>query len=216
MTSKMTVRHLLLGKREIGGITATITSGATLELAGSVSALGTGSGSREHVANNSLGAAGQPAGLVVSATNQVVGGIDGSGRIQFNPGSDLRADHIIQGALVVGGAAGTPGMVTIDATSDANRNPLGQSRGFVLAGSLRSSGPSGAGKTSCANLSGGGSTELETPSLGNSNSGSNLLSIPGTVHDGAVARRHHGLGWPGDRDSAPCSRQRPLERSWSR
>jgi hypothetical protein len=48
-------------------------------------------------------------------------------------------NHIIQNALIIGGTAGSPGLVTIDA-SDANGNPLGQSNGFALAGSLAPSG----------------------------------------------------------------------------
>jgi hypothetical protein len=40
-----------------------------------------------------------------------------------NAGSDLTASHIIQSALVIGGTAKNPGLVTIDA-SDADGNPL--------------------------------------------------------------------------------------------
>ena len=76
------------------GVTATVASGATLELAGSVSALGTAGGNRVHIVNNSTAS-----GLVVSGTNQVVGAIDGSGNTQVNAGSDLTANHIIQNAL---------------------------------------------------------------------------------------------------------------------
>ena len=118
------------------GVTATVAAGATLELAGSVSALGTTSGNRVHVVNDSTAA-----GIVVSGTSQVVGNIDGSGNTQVNAGSDLTANHIIQNALVIGGAAGNPALVTI-ATSDADGNPLGltsaQSNGGVLADLIRS------------------------------------------------------------------------------
>jgi hypothetical protein len=38
-------------------------------------------------------------------------------------GGDLTANHIIQGALAIGGTAKNPGLVTIDA-SDASGNPL--------------------------------------------------------------------------------------------
>ena len=105
------------------GVTATVAVGATLELAGSVSALGTTGGNRVHVVNDSTAA-----GVVVSGTNQVVGGIDGSGVTQVNAGSDLTADHIVQGALAIGGAAGNPALVTI-AASDADGNPLDAARG---------------------------------------------------------------------------------------
>jgi autotransporter-associated beta strand protein len=120
------------------GVTATVASGATLELAGSVSALGTAAGNRARVFNNSLGAAGHPAGLVISGMNQVVGGIDGSGSTQVNAGSNLTADHIIQGAFVIGGTAGNPALVTIDA-SNANGLPLAE--GQLLAGVLESNAP---------------------------------------------------------------------------
>ena len=80
-----------------------IGSGATLELAGSVSALSSGA-SRVNIVNNSSAAA----GLLVSGTHQRVGNIDGSGTTQVNAGSDLTANHIIQNALVIGGAAGSP------------------------------------------------------------------------------------------------------------
>jgi fibronectin-binding autotransporter adhesin len=120
------------------GVTATVASGATLELAGSVSALGTAAGNRAHIVNNSFGAAGQPAGLVITGMNQVVGGIDGSGSTQANAGSNLTADHITQSALVIGGTAGNPALVTIDA-SNANGLPLAD--GQLLAGVLESNGP---------------------------------------------------------------------------
>jgi autotransporter-associated beta strand protein len=100
------------------GVMATVASGTTLELAGSVSALGTAGGNRAHIVNNSTSA-----GVVVSGTHQVVGGIDGAGDIQINAGSDLTANHIIQNALTIGGTAGSPGLVTVDA-SDPSGNPL--------------------------------------------------------------------------------------------
>ena len=150
------------------GVTATVASGATLELAGSVSALGTAVGNREHIVNNSLGDVGAAAGLVVSGTNQVVGSIDGSGTTQVNAGSDLTANHIIQSALVIGGAAGSPGLVTINA-SGASGNPLGVPSGFVVARSLTPSGPFGAGESSFASVSSvGDGVDVAAVSLGNS------------------------------------------------
>ena len=78
-----------------------------------------------HVVNDSTAA-----GIVVSGTNQVVGNIDGSGTTQVNAGSDLTANHIIQTALVIGGTAGNPALVTI-AASDAGGAPLGLILGRV-------------------------------------------------------------------------------------
>jgi autotransporter-associated beta strand protein len=107
------------GAAAIGtGVTATVASGGTLELAGSVSALSSGS-NRVDIINNSSWA-----GLFVSGTHQQVGTVDGSGTTQVNAGSDLTANHIIQSALVIAGTAGSHGLVTIDA-SDSSGNPLG-------------------------------------------------------------------------------------------
>jgi hypothetical protein len=164
------------GAATIGtGVTANVAAGAALELAGSVSALSSTASpaSRIHIVNNSPAAVG---GLIVSGTNQRVGGIDGTGDAQINAGSDLTANHIVEGALVIGGTAGSPALVTIDG-SDASGNPLGQSSGFALADSLTPSSPFGAGGISSANLSSGG-IELAAPSLGNSVGGSNPSSVP--------------------------------------
>jgi autotransporter-associated beta strand protein len=110
------------------GVVATVASGATLELAGTVSALGSAGGNRTQVVNNS-----SAPGLLVSGSHQVVGAIDGSGTTQINAGSDLTADHIIQSALVIGGTASSPGVVTIDA-SDASGNPLAGAPSMLLGG----------------------------------------------------------------------------------
>jgi autotransporter-associated beta strand protein len=118
--------------------TATVTAGATLELAGLVSDLGRAGGNRVHVVNNSAAP-----GVLVSGKNQVVGAIDGPGSVQINAGSDLTANHIIQTAIVIGGTSSTNrGLVTIDA-SDASGNPLDQSRGAEFAGSLAPPFPDG-------------------------------------------------------------------------
>jgi fibronectin-binding autotransporter adhesin len=117
---------LTSGSPTIGaGATASVASGATLELAGSVSALSSGS-NRVNVNNGS-----SAPGLLVSGTHQQVGNIDGSGTTQVNAGSDLTANHIIQSALAIGGGIGSSGTVTIDA-SDALGNPLDSARGGPL------------------------------------------------------------------------------------
>ncbi|HEV3417120.1 MAG TPA: PEP-CTERM sorting domain-containing protein, partial [Pirellulales bacterium] len=138
------------GTATIGaGVTATVNSGATLELAGSVSALSAGA-NRVSIINNSQVAGG---GLLVSGTNQQVGNIDGSGNVTVNAGANLTANHIVQNALLIGGAAGNPANVTIDA-SDASGNPLDTARGgpltmassgFIIADSLAQCAPFGAG-----------------------------------------------------------------------
>ena len=69
------------------------------------------------------------------------------GTTQVNAGSDLTADHIIQSALVIGGAAMNNASVTIDA-SDASGNPLGEVLSSGIAGSLASEdGSSNSGMT---------------------------------------------------------------------
>ena len=109
------------GTAAIGtAVTATIASGGTLELAGTVSALSSGP-NRVNITNNS-----SSPGILVSGTNQQVGNIDGGGTTQVNAGSDLAANHIVQSALIIGGTTANPGLVSIDA-SDASGNPLGQS-----------------------------------------------------------------------------------------
>jgi hypothetical protein len=140
------------------GVTATVNRGATLELAGSVSALSAGA-NRVTITNNGQVAGG---GLLVSGTNQQVGNIDGSGNVTINSGASLTANHIVQNALVIGGAAGNPATVTIDA-SDASGNPLDAVRGgplgepssgFAPANSLAPSTPLGSETALPADLSG--------------------------------------------------------------
>ena len=105
--------------------------------------------------------------------------IVGSGKVQVNAGSDLTANHIVQSALVIGGTAGSPGLVTIDA-SDASGNPLGQPSGLALAASLVHSGPFGEVVNSSASLSSiaAGSTDLAVPAAGNSVGIGNASQVP--------------------------------------
>jgi hypothetical protein len=77
---------------------------------------------RANILNNSSASA----GLLVSGTNQQVGFIDGLGITQVNAGSDITVNHIIQSALMIGGAMGNSAIVTI-AASDSSGNPLGES-----------------------------------------------------------------------------------------
>ena len=166
---------LTSGSPTIGtGVQATVNGSATLELAGSVSALSSAS-NRVNIVNNSSAAA----GLLVSGTHQKVGNIDGSGNTQVNAGSDLTANHIIQSALIIGGTLGSPGLVTIDA-SDASGNPLIQTSEFALAGSLTPNSAVGAGDTSFANLGrlAAGDTDLLSLVAGNSAVSGNSFSIP--------------------------------------
>jgi Glycoside hydrolase family 44/PEP-CTERM motif len=120
-----TVRfNVTTGTASVGaGAMATVASGATLELAGAVSALSShaSAASRVAIANNSQQAAGGK--LLVSGQNQQVGGINGMGDTVVNSGASLTADHIVQNALVIGGAAGNPAMVII-APSNSDGSPM--------------------------------------------------------------------------------------------
>ncbi len=120
------------------GATATVSSTATLELAGSTSALSSGA-RRENIVTNIVTSGQAFIGLLVSGTQQQVGNIDGSGITQINAGGALTANHIIQSSLIINGTSSNRGLVTIDA-SDNLGNPLAQASsggsGSALAGPL--------------------------------------------------------------------------------
>lgn len=122
------------------GSSVTVATGATLELAGSASALSDGTSPNSvNVVNNSNAAVG---GLLATGTNQKVGGIDGTGTTTVAASSDLTANHIVQSALVIGGDATHPATFAI-AASGSDGSPLGQASGLAVAGSLGSSAPLG-------------------------------------------------------------------------
>ncbi len=132
-----TLRVSAAGTPSVGtGVTATVASGATLELAGLVSALAdptaTNPPHRVDVANAGT--------LQVDASAvQTVGGIDPSssvsGSVTILDGGNLTANHINQSSLVIGN-----GSVFTLAPSDPNGNPMAGvgsvGGGLVLAGSL--------------------------------------------------------------------------------
>jgi hypothetical protein len=89
-----------------------VSSSATLQLAGSVSALAAGS-NLVNVSNDSQAAAG---GVLVTAVNQQVGSISGAGSTVVAAGGNLTATSIVQSALVIGGSPGNPGTLTIQAS----------------------------------------------------------------------------------------------------
>ncbi len=153
------------------GVSVAVNAGGTLELAGSVSALSSGS-NRVNIVNSSIAP-----GVLISGSNQIVGNIEGSGTTQVNAGSDLTANHIVQNALVIGGTAGSPALVTIDA-SDASGNPLGQPSEFALAGSVTPNDPSGVGGIGSAKLSSGDNIDLAALSTENLAAGGNLSAVP--------------------------------------
>ncbi len=164
------------------GATATVTSGATLELAGTASALSDGTSVHAvNVVNNSAASAG---GLLASSpTTQIVGAITGSGNTVVGASAGLTANSIIQNSLTIGSG----GTFTL-APSDANGNPMvsvaaalgeqGSSNdGLVLAGSLTPSSSFPAGSGSLLGGSAEGSSAL-APSLGGGIAGSGVSAVP--------------------------------------
>ncbi len=153
------------------GVVATVSDSAVLELAGTVSALDPlVVKGRADVMNNSNAAA----GLLVTGQNQQVGGINGSGTTQVNADAQLTADHIVQSALVIGGSAGHPALVTIDA-SDATGNPL------ASVTSLSPSGTSASiGSFSSSSTSGVSMPTLGSGTLGSGTTGINAVGSAGT------------------------------------
>ena len=174
-----TLRYSNSGAATIGtGVSATVASDGTLELAGSFSALSSGL-HRANISNSS-----SSPGLLVSGTHQQFGNVDGSGTTRVNAGSDLTANHIVQSALVIGGTLSTHGLVTI-APSDASGNPLGQAGAgdWGLGTGTQSDGPpdqpSGLDSNGLFSLDGStGVGEISSADLGNSTI--DTLSPPST------------------------------------
>jgi hypothetical protein len=152
------------------GVIASTSGSATLELAGSVSSLGTAvAGHRATIQNDSSA----PAGLLVTGTNQQVGPVDGAGNTQVNAGASLTADHIIQSALAIDGDATHPALVTIAASNPSGNllsatGPLTESDTIsVIAQSLVGSPapPAGSSFASSRNPPAGESTVPEPSAL---------------------------------------------------
>jgi hypothetical protein len=175
------------GMLRFNGATATnISTGSTLAINGTavVQLAGNSSptsfaGAVVSVVNNSTASA----GVVVSGARQRVGTVDGTGSVRVEVGGDLTANHIIQGALIIGGTMANPAFVTIDA-SDASGNPLSDdAQGLVLANSLATAAPfvadsiAIAGFTAETSLSGNGVT-VSAPAPNGLSSGSNRTTIP--------------------------------------
>jgi fibronectin-binding autotransporter adhesin len=169
--------NLAAGPAKVGSATSvSVNNAAVLELAGATSALSHGTAAHSaNIANNSTAAA----GVHVTGTNQKVGDIDGAGTTQVDSGSDLTANHIIQGALVIGGDATHPALATIDA-SDATGNPLSASLASLFGeqNSLALSGGLGARGINSVSLSRSSITDLASVSGGILSDGANLSSVP--------------------------------------
>ena len=72
------------------------------------------------------------------ATMRIVNGLDDAGTVTVNSGSNVTVDHVNEGALVIGGTADSPAVVTI-AASDASGNPLAGSAGAATAAAIGAS-----------------------------------------------------------------------------
>ncbi len=174
--------NMTSGASTIGtGVLATVTGSATLDLAGSVSALSSTSSpaARVNVSNNSSASA----GLLVEGTNQQVGAIDGTGTTRVNAGSDLTANHIVQGALVIAGTSTSPATVTI-AASDASGNSLvaatASSSGALIAGTTSPSSFVPSSAVSSVSLM-DSNVGLSPPALGAANLGGASVGGAATV-----------------------------------
>ena len=125
------------GTASVGsGVTADVSGSGTLELAGSVSALGT----TIVAARATVKVESTASTLLVSTGNQQVGGIDGSGTVQISPptgqSDSLTADHITAGSLILGGDATSSAVVTI-AASNPDGTSMAQSTEFRWLRGLR-------------------------------------------------------------------------------
>ncbi|HEV2970174.1 MAG TPA: PEP-CTERM sorting domain-containing protein [Pirellulales bacterium] len=150
-----------------------IATGAGVNVNGTVNPFAD-AGHRVSIANDSA------TGLNINAAGIRVGRITGGGATAVAAGSQLTADSIIQGALMIGGTASNPGLVTIDA-SDSLGNPLADG-GLVLAGSLLS-GTSFASEINSTELgvigtSSDSPTVLPGAGLSGLDSASNVPSVP--------------------------------------
>jgi hypothetical protein len=71
---------------------------------------------------------------------RIVNGLDDAGTVAVSTGSNVTADHINEGVLIIGGAAGSPAVMTI-AASDAGGNPLAGSAVAASGSSADASSP---------------------------------------------------------------------------
>jgi autotransporter-associated beta strand protein len=170
--------NITSGSAVIGaGVTATVSNNATLELAGTTTALANGV-NRVDVANNGNLNIGNT--VVTPTTVQQVGAIDGTGATGVEASASLTANHIVQGTLAIGGTDATNfGLATIDA-SDASGNPLSSSGGgLALAGSLAPSDSFGSGAGGSSSLaSDAGGSSGGASSLGGTSAGSGSAAVP--------------------------------------
>ncbi len=99
-----------------------------------------------------------------SGTLALRGAIDGTGNLTISAGSSLTANHVVQAALIIGGAAGNTATMTI-AASDAAGNPLAAVPGSAAANATASSAPTSSSSSASASAIAGESiASIETAS----------------------------------------------------
>ncbi len=171
--------NVTAGMPSVGaGATVTVANTASLELAGSTSALVDATTTVQRASINNISTA--TAGVhVLNGAVQQVGGIDGSGNVVLDdstgPATSLTADHINQTSLVIG-----TGSIFTLAPSDADGNPMASamatlspgpaspdsaaigSGGLILAGSLA---PASSFLASNNSLLGVGGAASSTPAV---------------------------------------------------
>ena len=165
------------GTASVGsGVKANIAGGSTLELAGSISSLGTATPA-DRVDINLSSAADT---VLVSAGNQQVGGIDGPGTVQVATSASLTANHVAAGMLTIGGDPTHSAIVTI-AASSPDGEPMAAS-GFAL-GSPQAGASFAAGTKNAASLLAESASGVNSVTGGSSVGDSSLgqLSLGGSV-----------------------------------
>jgi hypothetical protein len=147
------------------GVTAAVSSGATLMLLGSESNLSSGN-NVVNVANDGVLSVGGMVGTsLVPATNQDLGHLTHHGSLYVAPGSTAKVDSIVQDMLIIDGDVNNHGFVTINAT-DASGNPqnrVSSLDGLAAAGALAPSAPMSLGDSGAGLLGGDPSGRAKRP-----------------------------------------------------
>ena len=161
------------------GVTATVASGATLELDGSISALTDAhtNVNRVNVSNNGSLIVGNALIPETAGNTQQVGEIDGGGSTTVTDGASLTANHINQALLVIGN-----GSFFALVPSDVNGIPMAAGGGLMLAGSLWQESSLASSSDSLLGVSGSAvATPATSPSSGMAGASVNAVPEPTTA-----------------------------------
>lgn len=133
------------------GVTVTVASGATLQLAGTVSALSNAStATAANIANGGT--------LSVLGVAETVATISGAGQTVVQPGANLSANQIMQTALIVGADS----IVTIEPTGSMSSGVTGESSESADSAAIGAS-PGVASPSSASNSGGSASADAVDP-----------------------------------------------------